>query len=168
MKSIANIVEKILGITEDQLKGRSREKVFVFARMLLVGLANSAGYSSSYIAKYLNRDHSTILHLKKGSKENDAIIDYIEQYKSRVKVPVFSNIGKVGAYTFVYNEYEGKCAVCSFDSVVEVCHIFPRCLGGSDDLENLILLCPNHHTMLDKGLLFIKDIHKKGESSPQA
>jgi 5-methylcytosine-specific restriction endonuclease McrA len=35
----------------------------------------------------------------------------------------------------------------------EVCHIIPAHAGGQMTLENLILLCPNHHQMYDKGLI---------------
>jgi len=50
----------------------------------------------------------------------------------------------------------GRCVICGFDIVIEVHHIKPRKRnggGGTDDLGNLITLCPNHHTMADRGLL---------------
>jgi predicted restriction endonuclease len=49
-----------------------------------------------------------------------------------------------------------KCAVCGFDTTVEVHHIIGKRRnggGGTDHIENLITLCPNHHTMADKGLI---------------
>jgi HNH endonuclease len=49
-----------------------------------------------------------------------------------------------------------KCKVCGFSTVIEVHHILPRKRnggGGTDILTNLITLCPNHHTMADRGLL---------------
>lgn len=48
---------------------------------------------------------------------------------------------------------ESRCRVCGFDALVEVHHIKPRHKGGKDALDNLITLCPNHHTMADRGLL---------------
>ncbi len=55
---------------------------------------------------------------------------------------------------------EKKCEICGFDIEVEVCHKKPISSFGKDSLlkdvnslENLIYLCPNHHIMLDKGLL---------------
>ena len=57
----------------------------------------------------------------------------------------------------------GKCVICGFDVVVEVHHIKPRKRGGgggTDDLDNLVTLCPNHHTMADRGLL--NDTELKG------
>jgi 5-methylcytosine-specific restriction endonuclease McrA len=55
---------------------------------------------------------------------------------------------------------EKKCRYCGFDIVVEVCHKKPISKFNENDLignvnsrENLEYLCPNHHAMLDKGLL---------------
>ena len=54
------------------------------------------------------------------------------------------------------------CHVCGFDVVVEVCHLKPivdfpetALMSEVNSLSNLIYLCPNHHAMLDKGLLDI-------------
>ncbi len=46
-----------------------------------------------------------------------------------------------------------KCAICGFARYVENCHIIPRRLGGSRSKDNFIHLCPNHHKLLDNGLL---------------
>lgn len=46
-----------------------------------------------------------------------------------------------------------KCMVCGFDIVVAVHHIIPRREQGTDDLSNLVILCPNHHAMADRGLI---------------
>ncbi len=45
------------------------------------------------------------------------------------------------------------CAICGFDVVVSVHHIVPKSEGGSDDIDNLIVLCPNHHAMADRDLI---------------
>lgn len=47
---------------------------------------------------------------------------------------------------------EHKCAVCGFDSVTAVHHIKPKKHGGTNILENLLTLCPNHHYMAHAGL----------------
>jgi len=45
-----------------------------------------------------------------------------------------------------------KCAICGWEEApTDLCHIVPQKEGGSDSLENLIFLCPNHHRMLDYG-----------------
>ena len=43
------------------------------------------------------------------------------------------------------------CVVCGFDKKVEEHHLIKRAIGGSDDEENLVYLCPNHHWIADFG-----------------
>jgi predicted restriction endonuclease len=45
------------------------------------------------------------------------------------------------------------CAICGFNIVVHVHHIIPAAAGGSNKIENLIVLCPNHHEMADRGMI---------------
>ena len=51
--------------------------------------------------------------------------------------------------------YLGRCQMCGFDSPTvynaesaEGHHIIYRSRGGPDVMENLVLLCPNHHTVI--------------------
>jgi hypothetical protein len=45
----------------------------------------------------------------------------------------------------VFDQKGKKCAICGYDKIVEVHHIIPKCKDGTDDLNNLIVLCSNHH-----------------------
>lgn len=51
--------------------------------------------------------------------------------------------------------YEGKCQICGsvpyngeYGNITEAHHIKWLCRGGSDTLDNLVLLCPNHHAAM--------------------
>jgi 5-methylcytosine-specific restriction endonuclease McrA len=46
-----------------------------------------------------------------------------------------------------------ECYLCGYKRYVEACHIVPRRLGGGFVKENIVYLCPNHHKVLDYGLL---------------
>lgn len=48
-----------------------------------------------------------------------------------------------------------RCMIpgCDFDFVVHNHHIIPRREGGGHQMENCILLCPNHHALADAGVL---------------
>ncbi len=53
-----------------------------------------------------------------------------------------------------------QCEMCGFDAVIEVCHIkgiaeftLDTTLGEINSPQNLMYLCPNHHAMMDKGIL---------------
>ena len=50
----------------------------------------------------------------------------------------------------VYIRYKGKCQKCGYDDTVDgmpfdIHHILHRSKGGSDDLDNLILVCRRCH-----------------------
>jgi len=50
--------------------------------------------------------------------------------------------------------YGDRCAICGWDKTPnDVCHIVPRSKGGKGSLDNVVFLCPNHHRMLDMGLI---------------
>jgi len=48
------------------------------------------------------------------------------------------------------------CFICGWsEATCDVHHIVPRRDGGSNDLDNLVILCPNHHRLADQGKLKI-------------
>lgn len=49
--------------------------------------------------------------------------------------------------------YSPRCMICGWDIAVDVHHIIPRRHGGTNDPENLIILCPNHHRMADLAMI---------------
>ncbi len=51
-----------------------------------------------------------------------------------------------------------RCRVCEFELALHVHHIVPRSKGGTDDVHNLITLCPNHHAMVHRGLILAKEL----------
>ena len=44
-----------------------------------------------------------------------------------------------------------KCMICGWDVDVDVHHIIPIRHGGTNNIDNLAVLCPNHHRMADTG-----------------
>jgi hypothetical protein len=57
----------------------------------------------------------------------------------------------------LHNMYAGRCQLCAFDSPVvygvpcaESHHIVYLSRGGPDELANMVLLCPNHHSVVHK------------------
>lgn len=57
----------------------------------------------------------------------------------------------------VLENYGNECAICRCGAInlLQAAHIKAVFLGGSDDKENGICLCANHHLMLDSGLVKI-------------
>lgn len=48
--------------------------------------------------------------------------------------------------------FEDKCALCGWEEApCDIAHIDPT--GDYYDIENVLMLCPNHHRMYDRGLI---------------
>lgn len=71
----------------------------------------------------------------------------------------------------IISNYKGRCAICGWRASEELIktntgiqyaygneihHIIPVSQNGSADLDNLILLCPNHHKQANLGLISIE------------
>ena len=65
----------------------------------------------------------------------------------------------------IKKRYNYECQICGLSistnteagKYVEAAHIKPIAKGGNDNPNNIICLCPNHHTMLDFGTISIDD-----------
>lgn len=56
--------------------------------------------------------------------------------------------------------HEPVCMVCGWDVSVDTHHVTPRREGGTNDAENLAVLCPNHHRMAHLSLLPREDLRR--------
>lgn len=46
--------------------------------------------------------------------------------------------------------YGRTCLICGFDRCVEYAHVIPAARGGTIHPDNIVPLCPNHHTLYDR------------------
>lgn len=163
LHEIASVVERETGRSPEEIASKIRRRNYVFARYLFIFIASHFGYSASEIARFLNKDHTTILHALIRAEKMPLLKEMAENVgaKGKIKSPIITGISQQNQKKFgkIYERFGGRCFVCGFSSCVEICHIKPRYLGGSDEMDNLLLLCPNHHSMFDSGLLVLKDIH---------
>ena len=51
----------------------------------------------------------------------------------------------------VFAQLDKKCLICGFNKIIDVHHLVAKSRGGSHELSNLIVLCPNHHKMAHHG-----------------
>lgn len=166
IENILKIVLRETGKTIDDLKCKTRRKDLVFARAAFACLARHHGYSYPKIGLEINRDHTTVINLLRIGQKNELIKSYLTMSMDSENAAV-EEIKRPNKYRYVYDLYGGKCAVCGFDEVLEIHHIVPKYLGGGNQLSNLIVLCPNHHALADRGMLKITDVHiKNGLSTP--
>ena len=62
--------------------------------------------------------------------------------------------------TMIRREFHDRCAICGWDEApCDVCHIVARKNGGSDTLDNVVMLCPNHHRLFDRGTIAPGEVH---------
>lgn len=52
------------------------------------------------------------------------------------------------------------CEICGEKRLYNKCHIIPRWHGGMEEIDNIIFLCPTHHSLFDRGLLFKREFKK--------
>ena len=63
-------------------------------------------------------------------------------------------------FKIAFDKYGERCQLCGYSLSVDIHHIIPRAKGGSDDHENLAVLCPNHHREAEIGILHPEDIKR--------
>ena len=165
LDEILKIASVETGVPVEDIKGKNRSSDYVFARWVFFYLARETGYSFPTIGRVVAKDHTTVIHAYEKAKTNENIIAIAKRRLTGIEgkdlVIHMNRVKAHGRFAHVYERYGGKCYVCGFDEVVEVHHIIPKAVGGNDVIENLILLCPNHHALADRGALEIKDIHPK-------
>lgn len=90
-------------------------------------------------------------------RANSPISEYLNHSATRAK---FNDIRSIARQWMEERGIPKECKICGFDCYVEVCHIHPlssfpltATLAEVNSPNNLVYLCPNHHKMLDLGLL---------------
>ena len=55
----------------------------------------------------------------------------------------------------IYELAKGKCEhlECNIQDELQLYYIVPRTEGGENTYDNMIVLCPDHYTMADRGVL---------------
>lgn len=151
-----------LGTSEDLLRGSRKNREITKARHIIMYCLWKQGYTHSFIGRLLNKNHATSILACRNVEYKP---NWIEIAKRLMNIK-FSDDGQEaptpkkyqGKWTSLFKVYEAKCQVCGVEDILEVHHRIPVKNGGSNDANNLIILCPNHHAMLHCGLLLIRTI----------
>lgn len=61
-----------------------------------------------------------------------------------------------------------RCPYCSWTETFDVHHIISKKDGGDNNLENLILLCPNHHSLITRNVWNPDDLSRYAVSNHYA
>ncbi len=166
-EKILNLVsnETYAGVSNKEILSDVRYKEVSEARALVAYIIRRKGYSYPEIGRFLNKDHATIMYSCKRVENDKLLLNKAESTLKRVGEDVIVDVSRQiknnGKWEKIFRTYEAKCQVCGMEDIVEVHHIIPKRNGGSDSAENLLILCPNHHTMLHYGMIKINQIKDK-------
>lgn len=156
IEAIANFY----GVTSIEILGKSRKSYIVDARRIAAYLLKKKlKLSYSLVGKILNRDHSTIMYFVNSTEDkmvNNFLLSYGEKTAELLGSPAYKESSVPSSkskWNKIFQLRGVKCEVCNFDDVIEVHHLVSKKAGGSDEVNNLIILCPNHHSLLHHGLL---------------
>ncbi|KUO53657.1 MAG: hypothetical protein APF76_18380 [Desulfitibacter sp. BRH_c19] len=111
---------------------------------------------------YILFEDSHFFHSSPLEKE-DNTLDAESSGETRAKqYLVNKQVRDSNAVKILKTEYDNICQICGEPlvpieglSYSEACHIHPLSEGGSDDKTNMLILCPNHHTIFDLGVITI-------------
>jgi hypothetical protein len=158
------------------LLSAKRDRKFAFPRQVCMYLLRRKGLTLMDIGKIFGRDHSTVMHaLAQDDVKNEAenliaelpfdsgkvFPDHEPETQSDPEL-LYPSITKFPSrYTWLFKKIEPKCQICGFDDVIEVHHLISPKKGGKDVLSNLLILCPNHHSLMHAGLLKFKEVSPK-------
>lgn len=83
--------------------------------------------------------------------------DFEKTYKNNSR---YFTVRKYARIALIESGIKKECKICGFNDYVEACHIksissFTKdtLVSEVNNINNLVYLCPNHHVMLDKGLI---------------
>ena len=85
MEELMRLVTRASQLTEEQIRGKSRQQDLVAARALFVIEARKRGYSETGLGRFLSRDHSSIKYLARGYKPSVHYFDYKKRYEQLIE-----------------------------------------------------------------------------------
>ena len=130
-----NFKSEFLGVVLDNL-----DVIWKLKETQLIDILNYSSYDFVVVDRsYIdNRDSSKIVVLRRQFKRNP------EFRREIIKV------------------YQNHCCLCGIQlGIVEAAHIVPHAHpNSSDNVDNGLALCPNHHSLFDTGLVGISEDYK--------
>ena len=93
----------------------------------------------------------TFLTNKTIRKDRHIRCDECKQHRKHSKEQEINSILDCSKRTIskILNRSKIGCAICGWnESTCDIHHIIEKCNGGTDDVSNLIIVCPNHHRII--------------------
>ena len=74
-------------------------------------------------------------------------------------------LSQVSAKRIALTFYEPRCAICGWNTIIDVHHITKKIHGGTNEVDNLIVLCPNHHKMAERDMISKEQLYDAQQSN---
>ncbi len=108
-------------------------------------------------------DRLSKLFIDHGMYTSGLFVNVLNLFRDAYLRPAENRPFRQGTYTrlifgnIVYNETIKQqavpCEVCGENRVVDICHIIPRRIKGTQKIDNVLFLCPSHHRLFDACML---------------
>ena len=98
--------------------------------------------------------------MKQRKEETEKRIAELSKYQEKLTASIIKTRHTTQKYRqYLLGLYNNSCQVCGINdkSLLELSHIQPLSQGGESSTNNMLLLCSNHHRLLDSGQFTIND-----------
>lgn len=89
--------------------------------------------------------------IEEGFKE--ASLRNVKYRRKRLGLKKYKFDGKHYSIKLAKEKYGQSCELCSYSLTIDVHHILEKKKGGTDEIENLCVLCPNCHSLIHRNIL---------------
>lgn len=115
-------------------------------------------YIRKNYSKLIDKDIVEELKKRGFTKANQWLVRY-RRRRLGIKKYLYGEVKKHRAWIRMQaiKKYGNKCELCGYRLVVESHHILARKDGGLHAIDNLMVLCPNCHTLITKRYLNLND-----------
>lgn len=162
-------IEKKYGVS---LREKSRKQLKVKITSIISYILQARGYAYAEIGKLFGHDHTTVMyavkkvnaHMSEFEPELSGIKPLFENRKSGLeqKIREMKSLEEGGMVRIlkaksrwekIYQSKGYKCEICGFDEVIQAHRRIPN---KEYSIENCMVLCPNCHYMIHRGLMVVK------------
>lgn len=113
----------------------------------------------SYHQPRLSRREASLLErVATPRPPTDAELASLSEERRHVIREIQQAVRKSRFRRIVVEAYNQRCAVCGLNlGIIHAAHILPVEESGTDEADNGIALCPNHHAAFDRDIIIIRD-----------